>query len=121
MSDVAQTPHETALQTLFEVLQPLCLAPLWTQYRAMLTPTPQGKARPYLWRYSAIRPHLLRAGELISTREAERRVLMLMNPGLEGQAAATSTLFAGMQLILPGEMLYREEAYTAHGGYQPIL
>ena len=26
-----------------------------------------------------------------------------MNPGLEGQAAATSTLFAGMQLILPGE------------------
>ena len=104
MSDIAQTPHETALQTLFEVLQPLCLAPLWTQYRAMLTPTPQGKARPYLWRYSAIRPHLLRAGELISTREAERRVLMLMNPGLEGQAAATSTLFAGMQLILPGEI-----------------
>src|SRR4029453_9806784 len=32
------------------------------------------------------------------------RVLMLMNPGLEGQAAATSTLFAGMQLILPGEI-----------------
>ena len=50
------------------------------------------------------RPHLLRTGELISTREAERRVLMLMNPGLEGQAAATSTLFAGMQLILPGEI-----------------
>ena len=104
MSDVAQTPHETALQTLFEVLQPLSLAPLWTQYRAMLTPTPQGKARPYLWRYARLRPHLLRTGELISTREAERRVLMLMNPGLEGQAAATSTLFAGMQLILPGEI-----------------
>lgn len=104
MSEVAQTAHEAALQTLFEVLQPLCLAPLWTQYRTMLTPTPQGKAQPYLWRYSTIRPHLLRAGELISTREAERRVLMLMNPGLEGQAAATATLFAGMQLILPGEI-----------------
>src|SRR3989441_2047792 len=104
MSDTAQTSREAALQTLFEALQPLSLAPLWTQYRAMLTPTPQGKARPYLWRYAELRPHLLRTGELISTREAERRVLMLMNPGLEGQAAATSTLFAGMQLILPGEI-----------------
>ena len=104
MPDAAQTSREAALQTLFEALQPLSLAPLWTQYRAMLTPTPQGKARPYLWRYAELRPHLLRAGELISTREAERRVLMLMNPGLEGQAAATSTLFAGMQLILPGEI-----------------
>jgi hypothetical protein len=28
MSDVAQTPHETALQTLFEVLQPLHFSPL---------------------------------------------------------------------------------------------
>ena len=82
----------------------MSLAPLWTQYRAMLTPTPQGKARPILWRYTELRPHLLRTGELISTHEAERRVLMLMNPGLEGQAAATSTLFAGMQLILPGEI-----------------
>jgi gentisate 1,2-dioxygenase len=70
----------------------------------MLTPTPQGKTRPYLWRYADVRPHLLRAGELVSTREAERRVLMLLNPGLEGAAAATSTLFAGMQLILPGEI-----------------
>jgi gentisate 1,2-dioxygenase len=104
MHDAAQASREAALQTLFDALKPLSLAPLWTQYRAMLTPTPQGKARPYLWRYGDLRPHLLRSGELISTREAERRVLMLMNPGLEGQAAATSTLFAGMQLILPGEI-----------------
>ena len=104
MPDAAQAPREAALQTLFEALKPLSMAPLWTQYHAMLTPTPQGKARPYLWRYVDLRPHLLRAGELVSTREAERRVLMLMNPGLEGRAAATSTLFAGMQLILPGEI-----------------
>jgi len=104
MHDTAQTPREAALQTLFEAIAPLSLAPLWTQYRAMLTPTPQGKARPYLWRYADLRPHLLRTGELVSMHEAERRVLMLINPGLEGQTAATSTLFAGMQLILPGEI-----------------
>jgi gentisate 1,2-dioxygenase len=98
MPDAAQTSREAALQTLFEALQPLSLAPLWTQYRAMLTPTPQGRARPYLWRYAELRPHLLRTGELISTREAERRVLM--NPGLEGQAAAASTLKPWMSSLL---------------------
>jgi gentisate 1,2-dioxygenase len=104
MQDAVHASREAALQSLFDALQPLSLSPLWTRYHAMLTPTPQGQARPYLWRYADLRPHLLRAGELISTREAERRVLMLMNPGLAGQAAATSTLFAGMQLILPGEI-----------------
>jgi gentisate 1,2-dioxygenase len=99
-----QTAHATALQTFFEALPPLNVAPLWTRYQQLLTPTPQGKADPYLWRYVDLRPHLLQAGELVSTREAERRVLMLLNPGLEGKAATTPTLFAGMQLILPGEV-----------------
>ena len=56
------TPHETALQALFEALRPLSLAPLWTRYQQLLTPTPQGKARPFLWRYADVRPHLLRTG-----------------------------------------------------------
>jgi gentisate 1,2-dioxygenase len=99
-----QTTREAALQMLCEAIQPLSLAPLWTRYQQLLTLTPQGKARPYLWRYADLRPHLLRAGELVSTQEAERRVLMLLNPGLEGAAATTPTLFAGMQLILPGEI-----------------
>jgi gentisate 1,2-dioxygenase len=104
MQHAEQTAHAAALQTFLNALEPLSLAPLWTRYQQLLTTTPQGKARPYLWRYADLRPHLLRAGELVSTREAERRVLMLLNPGLEGKAAATSTLFAGMQLILPGEI-----------------
>src|SRR5918996_460480 len=104
MQHAEQTAHAAALQTFLNALEPLSLAPLWTRYQQLLTVTPQGKARPYLWRYADLRPHLLRAGELVSTREAERRVLMLLNPGLEGKAAATSTLFAGMQIILPGEI-----------------
>jgi gentisate 1,2-dioxygenase len=91
----AQTTREAALQQLSAAIQPPTLAPVWTRYQAMLTPTPQGKARPCLRRYADLRPHLLRAGELVSTTEAERRVLMLLNPGLEGVAAATPTLFAG--------------------------
>ena len=99
-----KTTHDAELEKLFEAIRPLSLAPLWTRYQQLLTPTPQGKACPYLWRYTELRPQLLRAGELVSTEEAERRVLMLLNPGLDGVAAITPTLFAGMQLILPGEI-----------------
>ena len=98
-----QSAHEMALKAHLDALGPLNLAPLWTRYQQLLTPTPRGKANACLWRYADLRPQLMRAGELVSTEEAERRVLMLLNPGLDGEAATTSTLFAGMQLILPGE------------------
>lgn len=45
----------------------------------------------------------MEAGRLIGTAEAERRVLMLENPGLPGEAKVTRSLYAGLQLILPGE------------------
>src|SRR5690606_5229268 len=60
--------------------------------------------RPALWRYAEVRPHLMEAGELITAREAERRVLVLENPGLRGASCITRTLYAGLQLILPGEV-----------------
>jgi gentisate 1,2-dioxygenase len=31
-------------------------------------------------RYEALRPHLVRAGQLVPEEQAERRVLMLINP-----------------------------------------
>jgi gentisate 1,2-dioxygenase len=69
-----------------------------------LTPEPHVRSQPCLWRYEDVRPRVLRAGELVTAEEAERRVLMLLNPGLEGKMAATATLYAGIQLILPGEV-----------------
>jgi gentisate 1,2-dioxygenase len=46
----------------------------------------------------------MQAGLLITAREAERRVLILENPGLRGQSCITPSLYAGLQLILPGEV-----------------
>src|SRR5712671_6164098 len=80
------------------------LAPLWEVLHGLVTPTPQTPCVPALWRYDEIRPFLMEAGSLITAREAERRVLILRNPGMQGQAAVTRTLFAGLQLILPGEV-----------------
>lgn len=79
--------------------------PLWPSLRAVL---PYGKpsrsTKPVHWRYEHIRPNLLRAGELTPIEKAERRVLVLCNPGLGLETMrATPTIYIGMQLILPGE------------------
>jgi gentisate 1,2-dioxygenase len=80
------------------------VGPLWKFLRQALTPEPKSQAQPFLWRWKELRPQLLRAGALVSAAEAERRVLMLLNPGLEGRLATTHTLYGGLQLILPGEV-----------------
>lgn len=54
--------------------------PLWTQMTRLNPPSPNPVAVPFLWKYQAIRPNLLRAGNLITEKQAERRVLMLVNP-----------------------------------------
>ena len=44
------------------------------------------------------------AGKLITAKEAERRVLVLENPGLRGQSKITTSLFAGVQMVVPGDV-----------------
>ncbi len=76
---------------------------LWTVLRSVLTREPQPREVPYLWAWSLVRPQLVRAGELITAAEAERRVLMFLNPGNPARIGTTATLYAAAQLILPGE------------------
>jgi gentisate 1,2-dioxygenase len=98
----ARTPER---QAFYDRIAPLNLAPLWEKLHHLVTPEPVTRCRPHLWHYDAdVRPHLLRAGGLISAMEATRRVLILENPGYPGEATVTGSLFAGLQLILPGEV-----------------
>src|SRR5437870_5153342 len=46
----------------------------------------------------------MEAGKLITAKEAIRRVLILENPGMRGESCITQSLYAGLQLILPGEI-----------------
>ena len=71
---------------------------------AIVPPAPRSPCAPALWKYEDLRPHLLESGTLISAEEAVRRVLVLGNPALPGQSCITQSLFAGLQLILPGEI-----------------
>lgn len=82
----------------------LGLVPLWTQLHTLVPATPAAAIEPVLWRYAQVREALMRAGELVTAAEAVRRVLVMENPALRGRAAVTQTLYAGLQLILPGEL-----------------
>jgi gentisate 1,2-dioxygenase len=99
-------PHPTpsARQTLYREMSPLHLTPLWEVLHALVPPQPASPCVPALWKYRDVRPFLMRAGELITAEEAVRRVLILENPALRGQSAITQSLYAGLQLILPGEV-----------------
>ena len=81
------------------------LVPLWPSLRALLPPqAPRTSTLPAHWRWSAIRPLLLRAGELTPMEKAERRVLVLANPGRGlDNLQASAAIYLGMQLVLPGE------------------
>lgn len=80
------------------------LTPLWEALHSLVPAQPAGGCQAALWRYRELRPFLLEAGDLISAEEAVRRVLVLENPDLPGQSSITPSLYAGLQLILPGEI-----------------
>jgi len=96
---------------------------------------PKSRAVPHRWPYGNVRGYLAQAGDLISAQEAERRVLVLENPGLHGYASVTPSLYAGLQLILPGEIarchrhsqcalrfvLESDGAYTSVNGEKALM
>jgi gentisate 1,2-dioxygenase len=99
-------PHPTALarQQLYRDMSPLNLTPLWEVLHALVPQQPSTPCQAALWKYDEVRPFLMRSGEAITAEEAVRRVLILENPALRGQSAITQSLYAGLQLIMPGEV-----------------
>lgn len=101
MATLTSTKGDPALTEFWRGIAPLNLMPLWERTGGLKPGTP---AVAWRWRYSELRPLLLRACDLISKKDAERRVLCLENPALRGTTFATNSLFAGLQVINPGEI-----------------
>lgn len=98
------TARETERHAFYDRISTQNLAPLWLSLANLVTPEPISPCQPASWRFSDIRAAMLEAGGLISAKEAERRVLVLENPGLRGQSKITTDLYAGVQMVLPGEI-----------------
>ncbi len=133
MNDALPLPKR---QAFYDDIAPHSLAPLWERLHAMVTREPVTAALPHHWDYDrVVRPFMMRAADLITAKEAERRVLILENPGYRGQTRITHSLFAGLQLIMPGEVapahrhaqsalrfvIEGEGAYTAVEGERTLM
>ena len=88
MASMTETERETLplkgssfeVEKLLSGLAATHTKPLWAQMTRLNPPLPNPTTVPYVWKYDEIRPQLLQAGELITEKQAERRVLMLVNP-----------------------------------------
>lgn len=132
---MTDTPIPADRQAFYDEIRPLNMTPLWEVLHALVPKAPATRVQPVRWRYADARPYLMRSGALITAKEAERRVLILENPGCPGESSATGTLYAGLQLILPGEIapchrhtqsalrfvVEGDGAYTAVDGERAIM
>jgi gentisate 1,2-dioxygenase len=130
--EAKDTPERRAF---YEKIGKKNMTPLWTVMSGLITPEPKSKCRPFGWSFADIRAAMMEAGALITAKEAERRVLILENPGLRGESKTTTSLYAGVQLVLPGEVapahrhtqsalrfvLEGSGAYTAVNGEKTIM
>jgi gentisate 1,2-dioxygenase len=80
------------------------LSGYWRLGMEGLPAQPVTAVEPCLWKWADVYASLLRAGELINLEQSERRVVRLVNPGLNQQLAfATHTIQISFQYVKPGE------------------
>ena len=64
---------------------------------------PETTVQPYLWKWQDVYESLMRAGEVVSMEEAERRTVRLLNPALRDRQATTHTIQFSFQYVKSGE------------------
>ena len=80
------------------------LSGYWRLGMEGLPPHPMTSVEPCLWKWTDVHESLLRAGEVISLENSERRVVRLVNPGLNPKHGfATHTIQISFQYVKPGE------------------
>ncbi|OAP54391.1 hypothetical protein AYL99_11492 [Fonsecaea erecta] len=122
-----ETIDET--QDFYQSLPSKHVEPLWLKLDKFVPPSPNPAATPAIWRYREILPSLMAAGRIVPVEEAERRVLMLVNPSMSAPHT-TDTIYGGLQLVLPGEVApaHRHSAFALRfiiedgnrGGYTAV-
>ena len=99
-ADVADSPE---LLAYYAELERLKAGALWTVANKIEPWQPRSASVPVLWRYQDLRAHVLRSVELVTPEKAGRRVVYLENPGRTDVSAAVGWLYAGLQVMNPGE------------------
>ncbi len=98
---VAQVGHDPELLAFSEEAHSHALMPGW-EFQSAMPNEPIPLEQAYRWSWTeALRPMMVKAYDVVDPIKAERRNLILANPGLK-RAATTQTLVAAIQGVLPG-------------------
>lgn len=93
------------LEAMYASFEAAKIKGLWEIKHAILPSVPRPDALPWAWRWRALRSLALQAARLVPVdRGGDRRVLGLTNPGVTHDFGATATLWAGVQVLNPGEV-----------------
>jgi gentisate 1,2-dioxygenase len=103
-ADLSAPASGEARKSFYKAIASHSMTPLWEVLHALVPQSPSTPCTPAHWRYADVHPFLMQSGQLITAEEAVRRVLILENPGLPGQSCITQSLYAGLQVILAGEI-----------------
>lgn len=131
-ANVEDTPE---LLAYYDALSRHGTGALWTVANRIEPWEPASASVPMLWRYADLRDHVLRSVDLVTPEKAGRRVVYLDNPGRSDVAAAVGWIYAGLQVMNPGErasahrhsasairfIMEGEGAYTIVDGHKMTL
>ncbi len=99
-ANVEDTPE---LLAYYDDLSKFEAGALWTVANKIEPWQPKSQSVPVVWRYKDLRSHVLRSVDLVTPEKAGRRVIYLNNPGRTDVHAAVGWLYAGLQVMNPGE------------------
>lgn len=131
-ANVEDTPE---LLSYYKELEGYGAGALWTVANKIEPWEPASQSIPFLWRYNDLRAHVLKSVDLVTPEKAGRRVVYLANPGRTEQVAAVGWIYAGLQVMHPGEVatshrhsasairfiMEGEGAYTVVDGHKMTL
>jgi len=100
---VAQVGQDPRLLAFGQDVRRHALMAGW-EFQGVQTNEPVPAEQAYRWSWAdVLRPMMVKAYDVVDPIKAERRNLIMVNPGLQ-RAATTQTLVAAVQGVLPGEI-----------------
>jgi gentisate 1,2-dioxygenase len=99
-ANVEDTPE---LLAYYDELAQFDAGALWTVANKIEPWQPKSQSVAVVWRYSDLRQHVLRSVQMVTPEKAGRRVIYLSNPGRQDVSAAVGWIYAGLQVMNPGE------------------
>lgn len=101
------TEIEEKRQQMYAALRALDAFGFWTIQGDMEPREPRVREVPHVWRWKDFEEHVMLAGEIVPHELADRRGIILHNPGLDmTKPATTNTQFVAYSVYMPGEVFH---------------